>query len=160
MATERNIFFNQERDDLHENGNALRVISSSVSVRNFSRESTSVWATTPPAAPAFEVELWLFENQGGNRDSGNNVQYVDGNGDTQNIFVNNDGATTVWYSSTEYTTMPVVTGDSYVLHRLKGQANIDATFTGDPAVSYSINEFNAAVALAETEAEVAAEYAG
>lgn len=160
MATPRNIFFNQERDDLHENGNALRVISRSSRLEAISRDSSNPWPRRTPAAPAFENELWLFQNQGGNRDSGNNVQYVDENGATQNIFVGNNGATYVFKSTTEYTTMPVVTGDSYVLHRLKGQANIDAIFSGDPTVSYSLTEFNNAVAIAETEAEVAVEYAG
>ena len=160
MATPRTVFFNQERDDLHENGNALRVISRSSRLEVISRESTNIWPRRTPVAPAFENELWLFENQGGNRDSGNNVQYVDENGVTQNVYVGNNGSTIVFKSTTEYTTMPVVTGDSYVLHRLKGQANIDATFSGDPTVSYSFTEFLNAVALAETEAEVAAEYAG
>lgn len=160
MATPRTIFFNQERDDLHENGSALRVITRSPRLEAVSRESSNTWPDRPVPAPAFENELWLFRNQGGNRDSGNSVQYVDENGATQNISVGNDGATTVFKSTTEYTTMPVVTGDPYVLHRLKGQANIDSIFAGDPTVSYSLDEFNNAVAAAETEAEVAVEYAG
>lgn len=160
MATPRNIFFDQERDDLHENGSALRVITRNPRLESLSRESSNAWPSRPVPAAVFENELWLFENQGGNRDSGNNVEYVDENGVTQNVYVGNNGSTIVFKSTTEYTTMPVVTGDPYVLHRLKGQVNIDATFSGDPTVSYSLTEFYNAVAIAETEAEVAVEYAG
>lgn len=112
-----------------------------------------------PPQPESQIELWLFENLGGNRDSGNDVEYVDQNGDTQNVFVNNNGTLFTFYSSTLYKVMPIVTGDPYNLHRLVGQENIDAIFSNDPIVSFSAQEFYNAVAIADTEAEVAAIYA-
>lgn len=127
--------------------------------RSQSNDQAGYFPNKAPEVSAFEIELWLFENLGGNRDSGNDVEYVDQNGDTQNVFVNNNGTLFTFYSSTEFKVMPIVTGDSYNLHRLVGQANIDAIFSNDPIVSFSAQEFYNAVAIADTEAEVAAIYA-
>ena len=155
MATERNIFFDQERDDLHENGSALRVITRApFSPRIFSRESTSTWATTPPAAPVYQIELWTFFNQGGNRDSGNDLTYIDQNGDEQNVFVSNNGGSTTFLSTTQYP-IATATGDPYEVKRAAvGQAAIDAL--GYPFTLQ--NEIDAAHAAGESAATVQADY--
>lgn len=107
-----------------------------------------------PTAPAYEVELWTFFNQGGNRDSGNNIQYINENGDAQSIFVNNNGSSTAFLSTTQYP-IATATGDPYELKRAAvGQDAIDAT--GYPFATQ--NDLDAAHAAGESVATVQADY--
>ena len=109
---------------------------------------------TVPFVQTFEIELWGIVNGGGNRDSGNTVNYLDENGDAQSLYVNNDGAIGSFLSSQEYP-IATVTGDPYELKRLAvGQDAIDAL--GYPFTLQS--QFDAAFAAGESVATVQAEY--
>ena len=109
---------------------------------------------TVPFVQTFDIELWGIVNGGGNRDSGNNVNYLDENGDSQSLYVLNGGASSSFLSSQEYP-IATVTGDPYELRRLAvGQDAIDAL--GYPFTTQ--NQFDAAFAAGESEATVQAEY--
>lgn len=111
-----------------------------------------------PPAPVAELELWAIVNEGGNRDSGNDLTYIDENGDTQNQFVGNNGSSFAWLSTTEYA-IATATGDPYTIKRLaKGEANILATGY-DLVTGFSTqNQLDNAFAAGESVATVQAEY--
>lgn len=106
------------------------------------------------AYPSAEIELWGIVNGGGNRDSGNNVSYIDENGVSQTLFVGNNGSSASFLSTTEHP-IATVTGDPFELKRLaKGQAAIDAL--GYPFSTQ--NQFDTAFAAGESTTTVQAEY--
>ena len=124
----------------------------------YSHESTNTWPDKPVDAPTFELELWGILNEGGNRDSGNNLSYIDENGDAQSQFVGNNGSSFAWLSTTEYE-IASATGDPYTIRRLaKGETAIEATGY-DLVTGFALqNEFDDAFAAGESEATVQAEY--
>ena len=112
--------------------------------------------TTP--TPSFQLELWGILNEGGNRDAGNDLTYIDENGVTQNQYVGNNGSSFAWLSTTEYA-IATATGDPYTIRRLaKGTANIEATgYIIGTGFTFQ-NEFDVAFAAGESVATVQAEY--
>lgn len=141
-------------------------VGSTVSSGEFNGEDQSSGTTTNenqervvnPPAPVFELELWGIVNEGGNRDSGNDLTYIDENGVAQNQYVGNNGSSFSWLSTTEYA-IATATGDPYTIRRLaKGEANILATGY-DLVTGFSTqNQFDVAFATGESVATVQAEY--
>lgn len=137
-------------------GNGLQPKISNVTNENSENVIDEDHASTfpNPPAPNYEIELWTFFNQGGNRDAGNDLNYIDENGVQQNVFVNNNGSSTAFLSTTEYP-IASATGDPYELRRAAvGQDAIDAL--GYPFATQ--NDLDAAHAQGQSEAVVQAEY--
>lgn len=146
----KNIQFNaiDQHTGTYDNTNASRA---------YSVESTNTWPDKAPDTPAYELEIWTFFNEAGNRDSGNYITYLDENGDEQTVYAGNStqANSTSFLSTTQYPIPTQITG--FPVYELR-RAYVGAAAE---AVSYPFtlqSELDAAHAQGQTVAEVQAEY--
>ena len=107
--------------------------------RSQSNDRASSFPNQPaPPAPAVNYLVYRLENQGGNRDAGNTVDFTDWDGNPVTAFVGNNGAVRAIQilGGTEGDT--VITGDPYALSqvssesdRVAAQAYFDSIITFD-----------------------------